>query len=471
MADSLLVEQLKTARTSAKRQFSRLANNVLRMHIMMSEEELRDNFRKLTAEAGKVLEANDDIEGQCIEENSDAEELSEQQKSDLVKTANECERKLQELKDLIQRTLWANFGEYELTQAMTTAESQAENVGAVDPSKNPDAYLFMIGQLEKLVKAAKEVHKHWKCWAPPAEQQQFQSRIKDLETILPNLTIRQADFTGAHVRGETSRLNTTSNSSVATPAIKLKPAVLPKFSGIRREFHRWKKDWEALQMQVEPTGSREVKKFQLLDSVDEKTIRDLHLTTYTTAEEVFRVLENRFGNKTTIALEIVEELQRLQAVKGNQPRRIVELIQSVEKALVDLNELGKTGSIKNPLVTKTIESKLPDGLKKEWLLHVAGKGDEAEEDKRFDYLKFHQGQEAIYEKLDQLREEEPKPKSEPRQARTRTSTQLSDQAQRCVVCGDCKHKKRLYFCQKFRTLKMSEKRDAVRKRGACKKCL
>ncbi len=200
---------------------------------MMSEEELRDNFRKLTAEAGKVLEANDDVEGQCIEENSDAEELSEQQKSDLVKTANECERKLQELKDLIQRTLWANFGEYELTQAMTTAESQAENVGAVDPTKNPDAYLFMIGQLEKLVKAAKEVHKHWKCWAPPAEQQQFQSRIKDLETILPNLTIRQADFTGAHVRGETSRLSTTSNSSVATPAIKLKPAVLPKFSGIR----------------------------------------------------------------------------------------------------------------------------------------------------------------------------------------------------------------------------------------------
>ncbi|XP_056127200.1 uncharacterized protein LOC130104596 [Rhinichthys klamathensis goyatoka] len=472
MADSLLLDQLKTARTSAKRQFSRLANNVLRMHTMMLEEELRDIFKKLTAEADKVLEANNDVEEQCIEENSDAEELSEQQKKDLVKTANECEKKLQELKDLIQKTLWANFGEYELTQAITTAESQVENVGAVDPSKSPDGYLFMIEQLEKLLKAAKEVHRHWKCWVPPAEQQQFQSRIKDLETILPKLTIRQAEFIGAHVREETSRLSTTSISRVTTPVIKVKPAALPKFSGIRREFHRWKKDWEALQMQGEPTGSKEIKKYQLLDSVDEKTIRDLRLTTYTTAEDVFRVLENRFGNKTTIALEIVEELQKLQAVKGNQPRRIVELIQSVEKALVDLNELGRTGAIKNPLVTKTIESKLPDGLKKEWLLHVAGKADEAEEDKRFDYLfKFLQGQEAIYEKLDQLREEEPKPKPEPRQARTRTSTQLSNQAQGCVVCGDGKHKKRIYFCQKFRALKLSEKRDAVRKLGACKKCL
>lgn len=166
----------------------------------MSEEELRDNFKKISEEAGKVLEANDDVEGQYIEEGSDGEELSEQQKRDLVKTANECEKKLQEIKDLIQKTLWASFGEYELTQSITTAESQAENVGAVDPSKNPDAYRFMIGQLEKFVKTAKEVHKHWKCWAPPAEQQQFQIRIQGLETILPKLSIRQADFTGARQR-------------------------------------------------------------------------------------------------------------------------------------------------------------------------------------------------------------------------------------------------------------------------------
>jgi len=62
-------------------------------------------FKKLTAEAGKVLEANDDVKEKYIEENSDAEESSEQQKKDLVKTANECKEKLQELKDLIQKTL------------------------------------------------------------------------------------------------------------------------------------------------------------------------------------------------------------------------------------------------------------------------------------------------------------------------------------------------------------------------------
>ena len=61
----------------------------------------------------------------------------------------------------------------------------------------------------------------------------------------------------------------------------------------------------------EPTGSQEVRKFQLLDSLDDKVIRDLHLSTYSTAIEVFRVLENHFGNQTAIALKVVEELQAM----------------------------------------------------------------------------------------------------------------------------------------------------------------
>lgn len=68
-------------------------------------------------------------------------------------------------------------------------------------------------------------------------------------------------------------------------------------------------------MQGEPTGSKEIKKIHLLDSVDEKIVRDHCLATYTTAEEIFRVLENRCGNKSTIALEIIEEFQKVPPVK------------------------------------------------------------------------------------------------------------------------------------------------------------
>ena len=193
-----------------------------------------------------------------------------------------------------------------------------------------------------------------------------------------------------------------------TPTIRLKPTALPKFSGYKRDFHRWKRDWESLQRQGEPSGSREVKKIQLLDSLDDKVKKDFRLTTYNTSDDILRVLENRYGNRTAIAIEIVEDLQKMPSVKSSQPRKIVELIQAVEKALGDLSDLGDTGAIKNPLVTKSIESKLPDTLKKEWLVYTANPDNGVTPDQRFDkLLAFLKQQETIYEELELLQDEEP----------------------------------------------------------------
>lgn len=102
----------------------------------------------------------------------------------------------------------------------------------------------------------------------------------------------------------------------------------------------------------------------LLESVSESIAKELRLSTYTTAIDIFRVLENRYGNKSAITVEILEELDKMPQVKGNQPRRVIDLIQAVEKALADLTELGNSGTIRNPLVIKSIESKLPDFIKR-----------------------------------------------------------------------------------------------------------
>ena len=66
----------------------------------------------------------------------------------------------------------------------------------------------------------------------------------------------------------------------------------------------------------------EVKKIQLLDSMDEKISRNLRLSTYNTAENIFRVLENRYGNKSTIAIEIIEDLEKIPVLRADQPRRV-----------------------------------------------------------------------------------------------------------------------------------------------------
>lgn len=203
-----------------------------------------------------------------------------------------------------------------------------------------------------------------------------------------------------------------------------------------------------------------MKKFQRLDSLDEKVARDLHLSTYSSSDEIFRVLDNLYGNQATIGLEMIEELQATPPVRS-QPRGIIDLIQAVEKALYDLNRLGNADAIKNPLVTKSIKSKL--------------EGNTVNHQDHFDKLiTFLKSQESIYEQLDQLRDvvELAKEKTKFRKyARTKTTKSSSDTAG-CIICGDPKHRKKLYFCRRFRSnLKPSEKRNAAQQLGACKRCL
>lgn len=146
----------------------------------------------------------------------------------------------------------------------------------------------------------------------------------------------------------------------------------------------------------------------MLDSLEDKITQDLRLTSYNTVEDVFLVPENRFGNQTTIASKIVEELKRIPPVKGYQPRKIVELFEAVEKALQDLSDLGDTGTIKSPLMSKSIETKLPESLKKEWLVYAADKKNSVAPEKQFDsLLSFIKEHESIYKQHEQLRDEEP----------------------------------------------------------------
>lgn len=65
---------------------------------------------------------------------------------------------------------------------------------------------------------------------------------------------------------------------------------------------------------------------------------------------------------------------------------IVELIQAVKKALKELSDCGDTGAIKNSLVSKSIESRLSEPLKKEWLVHVADGNNSTASSNRFDIL-------------------------------------------------------------------------------------
>lgn len=200
------------------------------------------------------------------------------------------------------------------------------------------------------------------------------------------------------------------NSQWARPKIRLTPISLPKFSGDRRDYWRWKAEWESIQAQAEPTGSRECKKLHLLDSIGESVKSELRLLRCRDANDIFRELENRYGDKAQTAEEIVLELQSRPAVKNHQPRETLELILAVERAALDLTDLGCSDAVQNQLVIRSLESKLPDVMKREWLMCVRNPVNNVHPGNRFDrLLLFLEDQKSLLVRLEQLLPSKPWP--------------------------------------------------------------
>lgn len=280
--------------------------------------------------------------------------LGEQLEGDIERTVDEAETKFQEVNPIIQKNLWSRYGEEEITAAILVAEKSADVAGNLPvQSTHLEGYEVHLNLLERRMKEVIKVMSKWERWIPGIEKRDLDGRVRDLKEISSRLELRTAEFATARRVADEASAAQPANVVVgapihAAPTVRIKPTALPIFSGRKREYHRWRKDWVNLQRQGEPSGSAEVKKIQLLNSVEDKIMKDLRLSTYNTAEEIFRVMENRYGNKATIVIEILEELEKMAPVKGNQPRKVIDLIQTVEKALADLTELGISGAIKNP---------------------------------------------------------------------------------------------------------------------------
>ena len=272
------------------------------------------------------------------------------------------------------------------------------------------------------------------------------------------------------------------NSNVK-PQISLERARLPTFSGDMRDYYHWKSEWEDLQELGNPHGTECIIRFHLLNSLHEKVKKDLVLTCCESADEMFKLLDRKYGNKAKIVLLITNEVQALPPVRGNNPRRTIVLIQAVERALYNLQILGEEDAVKDRVVAQSIESKLPSSLKKEWIMHKTVPENRFSPLDHFDcLLKFLKKQEEILEELDQL-EQSPvdkgpvekgaadNPDKRGRKAFTKSTAGQRDDHPSCTVCGDESHAGKLFACKVFREQDLSSKRAHLKKLGLCSKCL
>ncbi|KAL2076309.1 hypothetical protein ACEWY4_028093 [Coilia grayii] len=272
------------------------------------------------------------------------------------------------------------------------------------------------------------------------------------------------------------------------PQISLERTRLPVFSGDMTDYYRWKTEWEELEQLGNPQRTAGVTRFHLLASLSDRVKKDLVLSSCATADEMFRRLDNRFGNNAKIVLKISEEVEGLPSVKGNNPRKAIELIQAVERAISNLVILGEEDVIRNHLVAQSLERKLPSSLKEKWIAHKTEPVNGFASHNHFDcLLHFLKKQETILEELDQLevspgegnssvRGPADKPDKAVKKAFSKaTSGQRGSQSKprlgSCTACADETHPGRLFACRVFREMDIQRRKTHLKTHGMCNRCL
>lgn len=230
------------------------------------------------------------------------------------------------------------------------------------------------------------------------------------------------------------------------------------------DYYQWKAELEQL---GNPQRTAGVTRFHRLSSLSDRVKKDLVLSSCSSADEMFRCLDNCLVNKAKIVLRISEEAQNLPPVKGNNLRKAIELIQAVEQALSNLVILGEEDVIKNRWVAQSLESKLTSSLKEKWIAHKTEPVNGFVPHNHFDsFLCFLKKQEVILEGLDQLelspgegsssvKGSTDKPEKGAKKAFSKATVGQRGSPSKlcsCTTCADETHTDRLFACKEFREM-------------------
>lgn len=95
----------------------------------------------------------------------------------------------------------------------------------------------------------------WEIWIPVDQKANLDSRRKGLKKLTNRLKARRAEFlivqrtAEEESRGRVLEKHELTLQPAQQPILKIKPTSLPKFSGLERNYYRWRRDWESLQKQ------------------------------------------------------------------------------------------------------------------------------------------------------------------------------------------------------------------------------
>ena len=144
----------------------------------------------------------------------------------------------------------------------------------------------------------------------------------------------------------------------------------PKFSGNCRDWPQFRKDFEK---QVENVIKDEATLSYALRNALPENIKSLVRNMSDDLKEMWRRLEERYGDEGKIVEIVLNDIKHYKPVRENEERRLLNFIDIIEKADLELKYLGRESEIKNSTIISIIEEKLPDELRRKWIERIYDK--------------------------------------------------------------------------------------------------
>ncbi|XP_068250243.1 uncharacterized protein [Palaemon carinicauda] len=144
--------------------------------------------------------------------------------------------------------------------------------------------------------------------------------------------------------------------------IKVKRLDPPEFSGDMRNYGTFKRDYMRLIVPFYGQDAYALKKclsgeaLTCVEGVEDEF------------EEMFRRLDDKYGNPCKLTEAIVSELKSLKPLNDGDLKRLVYMIKVVERAWLDMRKIGLESEMKTTSIVTLVERLLPPTLKRNWVI-------------------------------------------------------------------------------------------------------
>ena len=85
-------------------------------------------------------------------------------------------------------------------------------------------------------------------------------------------------------------------------------------------------------------------------------------------DEMWERLEDRFGCTTKLVDSFLADIDHLKVIPEGNNKKMIDMVNTVERAWLDLRKLDKQREIENAVTLLKIERILPASLKREWFM-------------------------------------------------------------------------------------------------------